>query len=340
VAVIARGTAGAGNRLHVRAGLLESKPVKDEQQTAKAGGMEAGLTWVWDQPEGWPQTGTRLAVLGFPVRHSVSPAMHNRALAAMAVADPRFADWSYGRLEVPPERLAEVLPKLHAAGFLGLNLTIPHKVEALDLVVEVEADARRMGAVNTLRWQADGWHGYNTDGYGLVAAMREAFALDFAGRQVVILGAGGAARAAAVQALGDGAEAVWVLNRTVSRLEVLERALERVPGRERVRVGRLDAVPEGLRRGAVVVNATAVGLKAGDPPPVELGLWPQPAAVYDMVYNPPQTPLVRAARARGFAAESGLGMLVWQGVRALEIWSGAAVPAHEMRAGAAAALGL
>lgn len=302
--------------------------------------MEPEPTLLWDQPDSWPHGGTRLAVLGFPVRHSVSPAMHNRALAAMARAEPRFANWHYGRIEVPPERLAGVLPALHAAGYAGLNLTIPHKVQALDLVAAVEPAARRMGAVNTLVATPAGWHGHNTDGYGLVAALRQAFGLSWAGREVVILGAGGAARAAIVQALGDGAARVWVLNRTASRLDELLADLAGVPGRERLVAGPLARSPDGLAPSAIVVNATSAGLRAGDTPPVDLGCWPRPAAVYDMVYNPPVTPLVAAARGLGIPAASGLGMLVWQGVRALEIWTGATVPAGEMQAGAAAALDL
>lgn len=266
--------------------------------------------------------------------------MHHRALAAMARREGRFASWSYGRLEVAPERLAEALPKLHAAGFTGLNLTIPHKVDALDLVEAVDPAARRMGAVNTLHRTLTGWRGHNTDGFGLVAALREAFKLTWSGREVVILGAGGAARAAAVQALQDGAEAVWVLNRTPGRLAKLAAVLAEVPGAERLRTGPLEAVPSDLGPGAIVVNATSAGLHAGDGVPVDLAAWPCPAAVYDMVYNPTVTPLVAAARAFGIPAESGLGMLVWQGVRALEIWSRASVPAAEMRAGAEAALGL
>ncbi|SVD61456.1 uncharacterized protein METZ01_LOCUS414310, partial [marine metagenome] len=155
-----------------------------------------------------------LAVLGFPIGHSISPAIHNAALFEMAKSDPRFAKWRYRRIEVEAERLSEVLPLLRKAGFRGLNLTIPHKVQALDLVVELSADARAIGAVNTLMASDDGWRGFNTDGYGLEQALREELEVDLEGSKVILLGAGGAARAAAAQCLLRGCRKLWIGNRS------------------------------------------------------------------------------------------------------------------------------
>src|SRR5476651_1461239 len=129
----------------------------------------------------WSRPGVSLAVLGHPIGHSLSPPMHNAALAALARTDARFADWQYFRFEVHPDDLPRALELLHAKKFHGLNLTVPHKIIAFDRVAEIDPAARAVGAVNTLRWTDRGWHGFNTDGYGLATAVRETLARDLAG---------------------------------------------------------------------------------------------------------------------------------------------------------------
>ena len=146
----------------------------------------------------WSRPGTSLAVLGHPIKHSISPPMHNAALAELARAHPRFTDWQYVRFEIHPADLPRALDLLHAKQFRGVNLTVPHKIIAFDRVAEIDPAARPVGAVNTLRWTERGWHGFNTDGYGLAAAVRETLDLDLTGAPIVLLGAGGAARGAAV----------------------------------------------------------------------------------------------------------------------------------------------
>ena len=122
--------------------------------------------------DGWSFPGTALAVLGHPIKHSISPAMHNAALASLAVATPRFSNWRYFRFEVHPDDLPRALDLFHAKNFHGLNLTVPHKVLAVDRVAAIEPIARPIGAINTLRHTPAGWRGHNTDGYGLAAAIR------------------------------------------------------------------------------------------------------------------------------------------------------------------------
>ncbi len=283
---------------------------------------------------------TPLAVLGHPVAHSLSPAMHNAALARMAVKTPRLARARYLKFDVPPERLAEALERLHAAGFAGLNLTIPHKVLAASLpVVRAGAAAAELGAVNTLKRAADGcWDGFNTDGYGLETALRQELDDGFAGRDVVLLGAGGAARAAAVQALRAGCRTLFLGNRDPGRLGELLDLLRSLGLDGRVHAFAL-AQPPVFPVGALVVNATSAGLKPGDPSAMAANDLPEDARVYDMIYNPAETPLMKAARSRGLRCANGLGMLVWQGAKALEIWTGEAVPADAMREAADRALG-
>jgi shikimate dehydrogenase len=173
----------------------------------------------------WNRPGTSLAVLGHPIRHSRSPAMHNAALAEMARADPRFADWRYHRFDIPPDDLPAALELLHRKKFLGVNLTVPHKTLAFDRVAEIDPAARPIGAINTLHWTPAGWRGHNTDGHGLAAAIRETLSRELAGAPVILLGAGGAARAAAVECLRRRCAALWIANRTRANLDTLLAAL-------------------------------------------------------------------------------------------------------------------
>ncbi|HEY0945553.1 MAG TPA: shikimate dehydrogenase [Opitutaceae bacterium] len=288
----------------------------------------------------WSFAGTALAVLGHPIKHSVSPAMHNAALQAMAQRDPRFAAWKYFRFEVPPEDLPSALEQLHAKRFLGLNLTVPHKILAFERVAAVDPAARPIGAVNTLRWTSAGWHGFNTDGYGLATAVQETLSLQLSDTPVLLLGAGGAARGAAVECLQRGCAALWIANRTRANLDALLTQLQPLAGGIPLHGFNPATPPAGLPAGTLVVNATSAGLKAGDPLPIDLAPLPRPAGVYDMIYNPPRTQLLAQAAALGLPNANGLAMLVHQGVRALEIWSETNVPAEAMRAAATAALQL
>lgn len=318
--------------------------------------------------ESWSRPGTSLAVLGHPIKHSISPAMHNAALAELARTDRRFADWKYFRFEVHPDDLPRALTLLHAKKFHGVNLTVPHKIIAFDHVAEVDPAARPVGAVNTLRWSERGWRGFNTDGYGLAAAIRETLGRELAGAHIILLGAGGAARGAAVECLQRGCASLAIANRTRENLDTLLATLKGgapmrgtafdetsarrraagsakadapLAGKIPVRGFAPTAVPADLAAHALVINATSAGLKPTDPLPLDLGTLPRPSAVFDMIYNPPQTPLLRAAAALGLPHANGLAMLVHQGAKALEIWSGipATQTAPAMAAAARAALG-
>ena len=291
--------------------------------------------------ESWSRPGTSLAVLGHPIKHSISPAMHNAALRECARTEAPYRDWGYVRFDVPPADLPRALDLLHARGFLGVNLTVPHKVIAFDRVAAIDEAARPVGAVNTLLRTPQGWRGFNTDGYGLAQAVRETLALELAGRTIVLLGAGGAARGAAVECLQRGCAALWVANRTRDNLDALLAVLRPIAGPIPVHGFAPDAPPDAIPPGALVVNATSAGLRTDDPVPIALDRLAPPGAVFDMIYNPPETPLLAAAKARGVRHANGLAMLVHQGARALEIWSGlaAARTAPIMARAAAAALG-
>jgi shikimate dehydrogenase len=286
----------------------------------------------------WPWEGVSLAVLGYPVKHSISPAMHNAALRAMAAGDERFRSWRYFKFAVPPEDLPRALSLLHERQFLGINLTIPHKILALDLVAKIDPAAAGTGAVNTLKWSPAGYEGFNTDSYGLARGIEEELGVEMRGRDVVLLGAGGAARAAAVLALQERCGRLFLGNRTVEKLAPLRSDLLSLAGDIPVEPFALDDPPRDLRGDPIVVNATSAGLRHEDAAPVDLKRFPRGAVVYDMIYNPSEPVLVREARSLGMRTANGLSMLIYQGVRALEIWSGDAVPSDEMGRAARAAM--
>ncbi|MGA3006619.1 MAG: shikimate dehydrogenase [Opitutaceae bacterium] len=288
----------------------------------------------------WPHTGPALAVLGHPIAHSLSPPMHNAALAALAREDPRYLDWRYFRFDVPPADLPRALDLLHEKKFCGLNLTVPHKILAFDLVADTDAAARPIGAVNTLVWNEHGWHGHNTDGYGLAAAVRESLGRELAGAHIVLLGAGGAARAAAVECLRQSCASLWIGNRTRANLDIILAVLAPLAGNTPLHAFTLDAPPPNFPAGAIMIQATVLGLHPGDSRPFDLRQLPHPAGVYDMTYTAASaTALVAQARDLGLPSADGLAMLVHQGAKSLEVWTGApaAQTAPIMRAAAEAA---
>ncbi len=267
--------------------------------------------------------------------------MHNAALEGLGPEGARLAGWRYFAFDIEAERLGEALDLMGAHGFRGVNLTVPHKVRALGLVSALDPGAAEAGAVNTLLREGPGWRGFNTDGYGLSAGVREDLGLSLGGTPVVLLGAGGAARGAAVECLRAGCAGLWVMNRTRSNLDALLAHLAPLSRGIAVRGADMADGRHGIPEGALVINATSAGLDAGAAAPVDLAALPRPAAVLDMIYNPRRTRLLAQAEELGIAGANGLGMLVHQGARAFEIWTGVPAPrtAPAMRAAAAKALG-
>jgi shikimate dehydrogenase len=277
-------------------------------------------------------------VIGHPIAHSVSPQMHNAALAGLTLDDDRFSDWKYFPFDVEPVRLPVALELLMERGFRGVNLTVPHKVLAVELAAELDAEAAEAGAVNTLAGFEGGWRGYNTDGYGLAAGILEDLGLRLRGAHIVLLGAGGAARGAAVECLRLSCASLSVVNRTRGSLDSLLQHLR--PLAHGIPVAALET--GGVApAGAIVINATSVGLRADDPSPIDLAALGSVGAVYDMIYNHKRTRLLEQARSLGLPHANGIGMLVHQGAKALEIWTGmpSRRTAPTMRAAAVAALG-
>jgi shikimate dehydrogenase len=213
-------------------------------------------------------------------------------------------------------------------------------VQALDLIKGISPDAERMGAVNTLVWDEFGYDGFNTDGYGLKNGLLEDLDFTLRGGTVILLGSGGAARAAAVQCIIEDCERLYVGNRSVDRLESLMGVVQTMQNGDRAEAFALGEPPKNLPETGVLINATSLGLKADDPAPFDVAALPPGWKVYDMIYNPAATTLLKQAVARGLEVANGLSMLVHQGARSLEIWSHAEVDSRAMRSAACHALKL
>lgn len=292
--------------------------------------MDTKLTYTLDDLENLDFTGSSLAVIGSPIDHSLSPAMHNAALNKLRAKDTHFNDWAYYRFEIPAEDLSHALPHFHARNFIGINLTVPHKVLALQSLKSVSAHAKNMGAVNTLLRLESGYAGYNTDGYGLRRGLQIDLDQSLKGSTVLIIGSGGAARAAAVQALLDGCDQLFIGNRSKVRLEELVEALSTLAGDDCVQTFKLDQLPKNLPQAGVAINATSLGLNIADPAPIDVHQLPSNWKVYDMIYNPSPTQLIREAQSCGLMAANGLSMLVHQGAHSLRLWSKAEVDERSM----------
>lgn len=287
--------------------------------------------------EQWSFDGVALTVVGRPVAHSLSPVIHHAALAEMAKVNPDFARWRYFKFDIAPEDLPRALALFHAKKFRGLNLTVPHKALAIDHLVSADAFVKAAGAANTLIAEQSGWRGANTDNHGLSAALKQDLGINLTGTNVILLGAGGAARAAAVECLRQRCATLWIGNRTRATLDALLADFSTLADGTTVRGFDLVNPPADLPPSALVLNATSLGLKPDDPAPLDLKQISRPIAVYDMIYRPAVTALLRDASALGLPTANGLSMLVHQGARSLELWTGATVPVDVMQTAALAA---
>ena len=276
-----------------------------------------------------------IALLGHPVAHSISPPMQQAALDALGV-DARYEAW-----DVPPGEVAQAVERLRVEGVLGANVTVPHKVELLQRADEVDQLAAQVGAVNTIVPRAGRLHGANTDVAGVLRTLADA-GVDVAGSEVVLIGAGGAARAVVVAMRAEGATRLTIANRTAANAE----ALTGLGGDElEVRIAPLDAASPLLRgameRARLVIHSTTLGMRHGPdesatPIPAELFVAGQ--AALDLVYIPERTPFLRAAEAAGAQPIGGLGMLVYQGAESFRMWTGLEPPTGVMFAAARTAL--
>jgi shikimate dehydrogenase len=265
---------------------------------------------------------TRLcAVFGSPIRHSASPAMHNAAFAELGL------NWRYLAFEVDPKNLRTAIEGARAMNFAGLNLTVPHKLLAVDMVDELDASAKTWGAVNTIKFENGRAIGFNTDADAIVTSLREDLKIELLGKKVLLLGAGGAGRTAALKLAAEKVGELFLVNRTRSKAEDIANEIKKQFPVLKVSVD----YPQGKMD--LVLNATSLGLKPDDASPVDEKLFPlkNAGAVYDMIYRPAETPLLAAAKKAGCKTANGLGMLLHQGAKAFEIWTGKPAPLAVMR---------
>jgi len=284
------------------------------------------------------------AVYGQPIKHSASPAMHNHAIAKLGL------NWQYHAVEVPSKDLGKAIEKAKRMRYIGLNLTVPHKLLAMELVDTIDDSAKKWGAINTICFEVKDenniWSplgqtpdtkkselrtkGYNTDADGIGLALQKDLGLKLNGMKVLFLGAGGAGRVAALKLAEEKVDKLYLINRTLSKAEELADEINKRYPHTSVSIG----YPENIvGKIDLVLNSTSLGLIESDPLPIDESKFSLDNAesVFDMVYNPAETKLLIKAKASGCNTSNGLGMLLWQGVKALEIWSGQTAPVEVMR---------
>lgn len=260
-------------------------------------------------------------LIGNPVEHTLSPLIHNTLAARLG------QELVYVPFHVEQGRLAEAVKGAEALNILGMNVTVPYKSEVIACLAKVDDLARNIGAVNTLVRTEGGYKGYNTDMEGLYRAMQSE-GIRIAEERIILLGAGGAARAVAWLCVAKGAERVYLLNRTLDRAETVAAEVNTSAGREAVRPMKLaeyEQIPEGKY---LAIQGTSVGLSPNDEDVViaDAAFYEKVHTGFDLIYNPWETKFMRLVKAHGGRAYNGLKMLLYQGIIAYELWNGVKVP--------------
>jgi shikimate dehydrogenase len=259
-----------------------------------------------------------VAVIGWPVEHSLSPPMQNAAIRALGL------DWVYIALPVAPRNLGDAMTGVRALGIVGVNCTIPHKETVIPFLDEIDPVARAIGAVNTVHNKAGKLVGYNTDAYGFSASVMAEGELMFPEITTLVIGGGGVARGIAAGAAAEGAKKIILANRTRAKAEKIAADIGEAFPDCRIEVVQASAssLRNAAERSELIVNATALGMRDDDDLPLPADCIEPEHLVFDTVYAPPDTALLRTARERGARTIGGLGMLARQGAKSLSIWSG------------------
>ncbi len=278
---------------------------------------------------------TPLGIIGYPIGHSISPVFQQAALDACGVAA------RYVAYPVPPEEVGEFVNGLRRPEVIGINVTVPHKEAVIPFLDEIDDWATEAGAVNTIVNRQGRLTGHNTDGYGFLQALRAGAGFEPAGRSALILGAGGAARGVTLALARERIGTLTIANRTPARAENLAR-LARGRGIESRAIPLTGAGLEpAVATAELIVNCTTIGMTHGpgaDPIPLPWPAIAPNALVYDLVYNPLETRLLREAAQAGLATLGGIDMLVFQGAAAFELWLERPAPVEVMRAAAVRAM--
>lgn len=270
----------------------------------------------------------RLAVLGQPVSHSASPQLHQPALDALGIIA------TYIRLEIETGKLREAFAMMVELGFIGCNVTVPHKFEAMDSCTEVSAQARLLGAVNTVRFMDGAIIGYNTDGPGFRAAISDSFGLVLGKLKTVILGAGGGAgQAIATQCALEKPENLTLVNRDLSKVESLAERLRLVsPSTEIRTLGFMNpSLRDECQAADLIIQTTSLGLKPTDGQVIPDDYLSLNSRAYDTIYQPPETSFLAAAKRAGCETDNGLSLLIHQGAIAFQHWFPGTEPLSHMK---------
>jgi shikimate dehydrogenase len=267
-------------------------------------------------------------IFGHPVEHSLSPVMHNAAFLELRL------DCIYVAFDVPPDELASATRAIRSLGIRGVNVTIPHKESIIPFLDEISSEASHTGAVNSITNENGMLKGYNTDVHGFSRAIKEDLGVEPKGFRVFLLGAGGAARAV-LTALGmNGSKEIYIINRTYDKARKLASDFEKHFERLSIYAYSLDdmsSVQMSLKSADLLVNASSSGMDGIKPIDLNLELLKKGAMVYDLVYKPRETTLVKNAKELGLRAAGGLSMLLHQGAKSFEIWTGNNAPIDVMR---------
>ncbi|HWR71566.1 MAG TPA: shikimate dehydrogenase [Nitrospirota bacterium] len=263
-------------------------------------------------------------IFGYPVKHTFSPGMQNTAFQALGI------DACYLPFPVRPETLGEAVRSMRVLGIQGLNITVPHKELVIPHLDELSEEARFIGAVNTIEVREGKLVGHNTDGRGFLRSLRDDARFRPKGKRFLFIGSGGAARAVGFSLALAGAAWIRFIDLDRKKAGVLAGDIGNRTGADAIAIEE-DALPETAQEADALINATPLGLKRTDPLPLSPRHLRKGHLVCDLVYNPPETPLLKAARSAGAKRLPGLGMLLFQGVIAFEIWTGRKAPVDKMR---------
>ena len=264
----------------------------------------------------------RYGLIGWPVAHSLSPPMQNAGFKAAGI------EAHYELVPVSPEEMPDKIPEM-VNTFSGWNCTIPHKQHILEFLDSVDRTAEVLGSVNTVVNDNGFLKGFSTDGYGMEKSVEESFNQKIKGNSFLFIGAGGAARAVALYFALEGAAGIGILNRTRSKAISLADEISAISSKIKVQTGSTDDYSLDTENYNVVIQSTSLGLKAGDPSPFDVKKLMPSQCVVDMIYK--KTPFLEGARNKGCKTADGSGMLLHQGVKAWEIWTGQKGPVNAMR---------
>jgi shikimate dehydrogenase len=279
--------------------------------------VDNGTSWAMDANT------VLYGVIGDPIRHSKSPVMMNSAFRELGL------NGAYGAFHVKPEALEGAVKGMRVFGFRGLNVTIPHKVEVMGYLDEIDEGARVIGAVNTIVNENGVLKGYNTDGIGYVRSLKEETGISLQGARVLVLGAGGAARGVAYALAKEGVSRIMICNRSKDKAVELAETISEFT--EASAVG-MDELSTYISSVDILLNTTSVGMHPSvDETPIDPALLHEKLLVSDLIYNPRITRLLHEAKQRGARIHGGLGMFIYQGAYALEYWTGLTAPAAAMR---------